>query len=142
MSLLDQIKADQLQARRNKDSVATAVLTTLIGELQTKAINAQKELEDTEVVATVKKFVNSIVETINIQKFISEVNDAELHILNGYLPTQLGLETLEKEIISIINGIEGASIKSLGIIVKELKAKFEGQFDGKIATDLIRKQFQ
>ena len=37
--LIKTIKADQLQARKNRDKIATSLLTTLIGEADTAAKN-------------------------------------------------------------------------------------------------------
>lgn len=136
MSLLKQIKDDQLRARQERDSIKTSLLTTLIGEAQTKQINAQRDLTDTEVCALIKKFVDGVNDTINLRP--SPDLDRELKILESYLPTMMSDSELESEIDAIIATVENPTGKSLGVVIKQLKANFEGLYDGQQATNLIR----
>lgn len=138
MSLLDTIKKDHLQSRKDRDSVKSSLLTTLIGELQTKEINAQKVLSDADVCATIKKFVNGVQETIALRP--SDNSTKELLILESYLPKMIDDDDLGIIINDIIDDLqlENMSIKSLGTILKELKARHEGKYDGKLATEIVK----
>jgi uncharacterized protein YqeY len=135
--LLNKLKADFLAARKNKDTIKISLLSCLIGDLGTAAINGKAELSEIEIQKVIKKFLNNIEEFIKLSPGKLELLK-EKEILEVYLPQQLSVEVLTSEIKSIIAAIENASIKSLGLIVKELKVKHEGKFDGKHATDIIK----
>jgi uncharacterized protein YqeY len=63
MSMLEKLKADQLTARKAKDSVATALLTTLIGEASKVSDEEFKKglttITDEKVIVTIKKFLKN-----------------------------------------------------------------------------------
>ena len=60
MTLIEQIKAAQLTARKNRDAAAAASLTTLIGEAEMIGKNANRVVHDLEVVGILKKFIDNI----------------------------------------------------------------------------------
>ena len=63
MSLIQTIKTAQVAARKARDPSAS-LLTTLIGEAEMVGKNAGREVTDQEVVATIKKFIKGIDETL------------------------------------------------------------------------------
>ena len=67
MSLLEQIKADQLNARKAKDTVVTNLLTTLIAEASKVSDEDFKkgntQITDAKVQSTIRKFVKNAEET-------------------------------------------------------------------------------
>jgi uncharacterized protein YqeY len=84
MSLLDKIKADQLSARKSKDTVAASLLTTLIGE-STKVSDEEfkkglTEITDEKVIVTIKKFLKGAEET-------KKVLDGEFTRVLGHSPS-------------------------------------------------------
>jgi uncharacterized protein YqeY len=59
----------------------------------------------------------------------------EKSILEHYLPQQFDANRLEM----IIVGIAMTVGKNTGAIMKELKAQFAGQYDGKMASDIVKR---
>jgi hypothetical protein len=60
MSLIQTIKADQVQARKAR-SASASILTTLIGEAEMIGKNAgDRESTDEEVIAIIKKFIKNL----------------------------------------------------------------------------------
>lgn len=132
MSLIEKVKADQLAARKAKDSLATALLTTLLGEVGTAAKNAGHELAtDDEVIATVKKFIKN---NESIPEAVRHVtHDAELCILESYLPKQLSADEIE------LIFLEHAPTNK-GEAMKLLKERYAGLYDGKLAAQIFDKR--
>jgi uncharacterized protein YqeY len=139
MTLINTIKADQLQARKLRESLKATLLTTLISEAEVIGKNdGNREVTDAEVVAVVKKFVKGIDETLSFLVKASITDEryktvaAERYILDKYLPVQLTIEELKVLII-------GADLAdtSKGSIMKYLKENFAGQYDGKVAAKVI-----
>ena len=137
--LIEKIKTDQLIARKGHDAIASSLLTTLIGEAEMVGKNAGRAVTDEEVVAVVKKFVKNMDETLG---YLGDVDSnartnvlIEKNVITKYLPQQLNALQLEK----IIGNLVHANGKNTGAIMKELKAKFAGQYDGKMASEIVKK---
>lgn len=135
--LLEKIRADQLQARKENNKIKATILTTLIGEAAMIGKNAgNRETTDEETAKVITKFVKNIVETqdltrgVNLDKF-NEL-EAERVILAGYLPKELTVEEL-KEII-LKNFTDKPNV---GQVMAYLKANYSGQYDGKVASGLV-----
>jgi uncharacterized protein YqeY len=96
MTLMEQIKVKQVQARKS-GSIEASLLTTLLGEAAMVGKNAGRETNDAEVVAVVKKFVKNIDETVSA--LTSRGQDAatfvaERDVLEQFLPVQLSENAL------------------------------------------------
>lgn len=147
MSILAQIKADQLNARKEKRTTIAALLTTLIGEAAVIGKNAgNRESTDQEVMAVIKKFVKNIDEMLPLlQGTIAPGNESvlaydkallERNYLMTYLPTQLTDVQLTVIITDLIkSGHVGSNV---GAIMKVLKSTYDGQYDGKTASNVIK----
>jgi len=142
MTLLTDIKKDQLQARKDKNVVKTATLTTLISEAAMVGKNdGARETTDNEVVAVIQKFIKNNDELIKVSDSESPANIAaknENLVLSEYLPKQL----TEEEILNIaqqcIETLDEISPRAMGTIMKTLKEKHAGQYDGNLASKLIK----
>jgi uncharacterized protein YqeY len=129
MALIDQVKADQLAARKERRALAAALLTTLLGEVGTVAKNAGRELAtDDEVIATIKKFMKNN-ETITGAARVPS-HDEELVMLQAYLPKQLTREDL-----SALKNVMNPANK--GEWMKYLKENYTGRYDGKLASEVF-----
>jgi hypothetical protein len=139
--LLEKIREDLLTARKSvtKDSPKelakkVAALTTLYSEAANVGLDDGKRVStDSEVTAVIKKFVKNIDECL----VVISVNDAkhqeyvdERTLFEAYLPKQLSRDELQAIILSF-----GDSNK--GSIMKALKTEYNGQYDGKLAAELV-----
>ena len=135
MTLMEQIKVKQVQARKS-GSIEASLLTTLLGEAAMVGKNAGRETNDAEVVAVVKKFVKNIDETVSA--LTSRGQDAatfvaERDVLEQFLPDQLSENAL----------IEVAKCQpNMPAFMKHLKENFAGKYDGKLASTVAKAVFQ
>ena len=65
-------------------------------------------------------------------------NNKELEIINSYLPAQLSKEEIEVIIKEIIDEVGATSMKDMGNVMKEAKAKIGARADGKTINDVVR----
>lgn len=138
MTLLEQIKADQLQARIMTNKAKASILTTLIGEAEMVGKNdGNRDTTDQEVIATIKKFIKNIDETIAVAGS-TETLVAEKDALQVYLPRQLTEPELRVTIGNIIvtQGLSGP--KAMGRLMGELKKNHAGSYDGALASRLVK----
>ena len=137
--LIDQIKADQLQARKDRDTVRASLLTTLYSEAAMIGKNdGNRATTDQEVIAVIKKFIKGIDETVAAGAQTAPQLLVEKEILTAYLPSQLDDAALSVIIDGIIESQGISGMKQMGLVMKELNANYAGQFDGKAASTIVR----
>lgn len=125
--LLDEIKNQRVEALKTKNNATYKILTLILGELSRLD---NKSPSDEEVEKVIKKMVKSSTETNNLKP--SEELLFEIQVLKSFLKSEL----TEQELSDIIDKLI-VSHETLPLIMKELKAKYAGQYDGKIAKDII-----
>jgi uncharacterized protein YqeY len=134
--MIIKIKNDQLQARKNKDVLQTNLLTVLISEIQKKAKDDKdRDVTDEDCLITIRKFINNIEELLRSKD--DEEAKQELVILNSYLPKQLTVSEMEKEIDDMIQNQPDVKI---GDIMNHFKKTFNGQYSGKELSILIKQK--
>jgi uncharacterized protein YqeY len=134
MTLMEQIKTEQITARKAGDSKAS-LLTTLLGEAAMVGKNAGRETTDQEVVAVVKKFIKNVDETINALTMRNQDASTflmERGVLEQYLPMQLS-EAALREV--------AACQQDMPSFMKHLKENFAGKYDGKLASTVAKQIF-
>lgn len=141
MSLFNQLKTERIEAMKSKDSIKKDLLGCLISESSKET----KEPSDEKVIATIKKFIKNCDDSINmsqrepdIKSYIDKL-DTEINILESYLPKQLTKDELYNEIHGKMQHGGGTTV---GIIMNHLKTNFNGRYDGKVASDIIKEMFK
>ena len=156
MALLDELKADQLAARKAKARLKADLLTTLIGEAAQITTEEFKrgvtQVTDDKVAATLAKFVKNTKQTL--ESLASErarrlqaggdasetderikAAEAELAVLSAYGPQPMS----EAQLREVIDAFRAKTPEAnVGMIMAHLKANFAGQYDGKTASALAK----
>lgn len=141
MSLYITVKADALQARKQRDTATATSLTTLIGELETFAKNAGREPTDADVVTFVQKTLKNVDEVLRLASmetsaYLTAVEERKL--FEKYLPKQLSTDELQELIDSYIK----AGATNVGSVMKLLKTNHNGQYDGSQAATILKEKFK
>jgi len=142
MTLIEQIKADQLSARKDRNPPLASLLTTLIGEAEMVGKNKRGGAPtDKEVHSVITKFMKGNAEIINLfkegdAKYIAA--EFENDILMSYRPQQMSHVELMSAIVACADAINAQEPRDMGIVMKDLKEKFGGLYDGKIASTLVK----
>jgi uncharacterized protein YqeY len=140
MSLITEIKSAQLTARKDRNGPMASLLTTLIGEAEMVGKNAGREVLDAEVVATIKKFIKNIDETIKalgVEDARAQAAQDERVVLEHFLPRQMDEQQLT-EAVTAIKAELNAGQKDMGKVMGLLKTRHEGQYDGKMASTVVK----
>lgn len=145
MGVKEKIMADMKEAMKAKDMMKVSTLRLLLSEIKNKEIDKRGELTDEEIYAVIQKAVKQRKESIEQYKNagradLVEKEEAELKILESYLPEQLSEEELEKIIDEAIKEAGAASIKDLGKVMKIVMPKVKGRADGKIVNQKVREK--
>jgi uncharacterized protein YqeY len=130
MKLQEKINADLRTAMLQKNEKVKSLLRVVIGEMNREG----KELTDDRILSIIKKMIE------NLKQVNNETSVGEIQILDQYLPKQLS----EKEIVAAINSIittNSYTLKDMGKIMNEMKEKFPNQYDGKLASSIVKNLF-
>ena len=141
--MFTQLKKDMMNAKKEKDEVKSNLLVSMISEIQLKALNEGRRHQETEAdcIIVMKKFLNSINESIEaVKKYNKDASSLlkEKAIIEQYLPKQLSEEDLGKIISELLK--EAGDQPVIGTVMNLLKQKYAGQYDGKIASTLIKQK--
>lgn len=140
--LLEKLQAAALAARKAQDSVAASLLTTLYAEAARVGKDQGNRVStDEEVVAVVKKFGKNVDETLAALPE-TDVRVAALRVekalLAEYLPQQLDEAGLTAVIAELVAALPEKSPKQMGAVMAGLKARAGGQYDGAMASRLVK----
>lgn len=137
--LVEKIKSDRTAAMKAKDSAKLTFLTTLYSEIAMFGkSNGNRDTTDAEAVKIIQKFVKGAEETIVIcEKTGRDTTKSkfELGILAEYMPKQMTEAEVKAAVDAIVASVEVKDMKS---VMAELKARHGGQYDGKIASAIVK----
>lgn len=133
MSLLDQIDADLKRAMLARDNVTRDTLRMVKSELLT--------LENPDEIAVLTRAVKSRRDSINSyveggRQDLADKEQAEIEVIQRYLPKPLSEDEAREAIVAIIEEVGASTKRDLGAVMKQVRAKFPGQIDGKLASTI------
>ena len=131
-SILESIKKEQLQARKDKDKIKTKSLTTIIGEIDTIVKRTGKEVDDVAVSNLVKKTIENLRIVLEHTTSDKEAIESEIQ-LDAFVLKQL----TEERIRAIKKEIVARDAKTL---MQFLNTNYKGRFDGKLAMQIVMKK--
>ncbi len=137
-----QLQEDLKSAMKARAMETVYVLRGLITAIKNAKVEKQvAELPEADIVALVRKEANKRSEAIEFARKgnrtdLVEQNEREKALLDKYLPQQLAAEELMAVIKQIAAELGSTQI---GPIMAKLRERHAGQFDGKLASELIRK---
>ncbi len=133
MSLLDQINADLKKAMLERDVVTRDTLRMVKSELL--------KLDKPDVLAVLSRAVKSRRDSIESyvdggRQDLADKEQAEIEVIERYLPKQLSEDEAREAIAAIVEELGVSTKRELGRVMKEIKARFPGQVDGKLASTI------
>jgi uncharacterized protein YqeY len=116
-----------------KDSVTRDTLRMIKSELVT--------LENPDELAVLSRAVKSRRDSIKSylegdRRDLADKEEAEIAVIERYLPKQLGQDEARQAIAGIIEELGLSSKRELGQVMKEVRARYPGQIDGKLASSI------
>jgi uncharacterized protein YqeY len=125
------------------DKRKVGTLRLLIAALKNERIQAARDLTGEEVEAAVRRAVKQRKDSIEQyqkggRQDLVDAENAELSVLETYLPKGLSDSDLEAAIRAIVAEKSFTAAKDVGLLMKELMARHRGRVDGKRAQEMAR----
>ncbi len=120
------LRADIIVAMKARDTVTTTALRTADAAIKRAAMDANKDIDDALVIATLRKGVKNLADAkAEFEKGgradLVAANEVEIRILEKYLPQGLDAAKLDALIVAAIAETGAASKKEMGKVIGALK---------------------
>jgi uncharacterized protein YqeY len=129
-STYETLRADIITSMKARDSATTLALRTADAAIKRAAMDTNKEIDDALSIATIRKAVKNLADAkAEFEKGgradLVAANDAEIRILEKYLPKGLDAAKLEALINEAIAATGAQSKKEMGKVIGALKQRPE-----------------
>ena len=136
------LQSQMKDAMRAKDSVKLNTIRGLLSAIQYEEIQQKVEpLPEAGIIELVQRELKKRKEELEFaakagRAEITEKVTAEMKTLESFLPQQLDAAALEAFVLELKAATPGLQ---MGAAMKVLKEKFAGQYDAKMASELVKK---
>ncbi len=143
-TIYETLRADIIVAMKARDSATTMALRTADAAIKRAEMDTGKPLDDALVLTTLKKAVKNLADAkAEFEKGdradLVAANEAEIRILEKYLPKGLDPAKLEALVNEVIKETGAASKKEMGKVIAALKQRPEaGLIDFGAASKLVQ----
>jgi len=132
------------QAQKAGERLRLSTIRLLRSSVSYARIDKGAELTDDEVLQVLSREAKKRREAVEAAEKagrmdIAQQESAELEIVNGYLPTQLGEAEVEVIAREVIAEVGAADIKDRGKVMGPLMQKIKGRADGKLAGLVVER---
>ena len=145
--LRDDIKAATIESMKAKDAARTAALRLMQAAIKNRDIElrtgtAQGD-DDVVIIDVLMKMAKQRRESIEMYEKgnraeLAAAEAAELAVIESFLPQQMDPEAAAAAIKALVAEMGATSIKEMGKVMAEVKARFAGQMDMGKAGGLVK----
>lgn len=143
MKTKEKLQAALKDAMKSKDDRMKRVVRMAISMIRNAEIDRRKDLDEPEVLAIVQKEIKSRRETIEGAELAGrsdmiEEAEAEIAILETFLPQQLSETELESLVDEAIQETGATSPREMGQVMSVIMPKVSGRAEGKVVSEMVR----
>jgi uncharacterized protein YqeY len=137
------ISDDLKMAMKAGEKQRVATLRLINAAIQSAEIEAKKPLDDAGILAVMTKMVKQRRDSIEQyttggRPDLAEVEQAEIAIIEAYLPKQMDDAEVQAAVTAAIQESGAASAKDMGKVMGVLKAKYAGKMDFQKASAAVK----
>ena len=145
--LRDSIKAAQVAAMKSGDKARLAAVRLILAKLKDKDIELRTASnvpdDDVIVVDVLQKMAKQRRESITLyeqggRQELADAEAAELAVIEEFLPRQMGEDETRAAIEAIKAELGASSVKDMGRVMAELKARHGSELDMSKASGLVK----
>jgi len=141
--MFDQIQNDMKTALKNGEKIKANTLRLLISKLRNKAIEVGSSLDEKQILQVIQKTAKQHKESIRMYKDgnredLVKQEQAELDIVEEYLPSMMSEEEVNTVVESIIQETGATTMADFGKVMPQVMKKGAGKIDGSIAQSILK----
>jgi len=144
MTLKERIKNDIKEAMRAKDTARRDTLRYLSAAIKQVEVDERRELNDSDVEKILMKYAKQREDAIaqfkeGGREDLVAKDQAELDLVNSYLPEPMSDEELETLLRQIVERTGASSMKDMGRVMKEAREAAGSRADGGRISQMVKK---
>ena len=146
MSLIETIQKDITTAMKAHEDHRLSTLRMMKTALKNKEIDKMAALTDAEalqILATMIKQRRDSIEqfTKGGRTELAEKEAAEITMIEAYMPKAISEDEVRATVRATISEMQSPSIKEMGLVMKNVMAKFQGaRVDGKLVSEIVKQE--
>ena len=134
MSLQEQLKSEMKAAMVAKDKARLGAIRLIMAEIKQKEVDSRTTLSDDEIVAVMTKMVKQRKDSISQfeaagRQDLADVEQAELVVLQAFLPQALSEEEIDTLITATIAELGASGMQVMGAVMNALRPQLQGRAD-------------
>lgn len=151
MSLREKLTADLKQAMIGKDETSVATLRLMNAAIKDKDIAARtadsrEGIKDDQILSLFQGMIKQRQESIKMyiqgnRPELAAQEQGEIGVIERYLPKQMSDDETKAAVAGAIASVGATSIKDMGKVMAELKAKYAGQMDFSKVGPIVKEKF-
>lgn len=147
MDLKEQLQTDVATAMREGDAARRDTLRMMLAAVKQEEVDSQTQLDDRGVAAILAKQAKQRRESIaDAQRAgrpqLAADEQAELAIIEGYLPQPMTADEIREEAIKAITETGASGMQDMGAVMGQLMPRLKGKADGRLVSDIVRQLLQ
>ena len=134
MSLKQKLQEDMKTALRNHDTATLSTIRMALAAIKQIEVDERIEVDDNRLLAVITKMVKQRKESVRMfneggRQDLAKKEQAEIDLLQQYLPKMLSSEEIEAEIQAAITATGASQPSDMGKVMGVLKNKLSGTAD-------------
>ena len=143
MSLTDQLTEAMKVAMKAKDSLRLNAIRLIRTAVKNREIEAREALDDQQVIGVLSTLVKQRRESAQVyrdngREELAVKEEAELAVIQEFLPAQLDETELRAIIDAAVEETGAATMKDMGKVMKIVTARTTGRADGRLVSELVK----
>jgi uncharacterized protein len=149
MSLRTTINDSLKDAMKAGDKRRVSTLRLMNSAIKDKDINSRTEghdsalTSDAGLIDLLAKMVKQRQESIAVYEQggrpeLAQAEREEIEIIQGFMPKQMSEDEAKAAVAAVVKAVGAASVKDMGKVMAELKAKYAGQMDMAKAGAIVK----
>ena len=141
--LKEKLMEDLKESMKNKDTVRKNTVQMVRASILQIEKDKGIEVEDSKIIDIIAKEVKTKKDALKDfekaeRQDLIDLTNREIEVLQEYLPKQLSRDEVKSEVEKIIAEIGATSMKDMGAIMKEAKAKMGASAEGKTINEVAK----
>jgi uncharacterized protein YqeY len=145
MAIRERLDEDLKAAMRERDSLRMNTIRGLKSAVKYREIELMKPLDEAGIIGVIGTEVKRRRDSVEQYRAgkredLATKEEAEIVLLQAYLPQQLGAAELEAKVVEVIARVGAQGPKDMGAVMKALLPEVQGRADGKVVSELVKQR--
>lgn len=145
MSIKDRLKEEMIAAMKAKEAEKLGAIRFIQAAIKKVEVDTRKEMDDAAVTPILMNLAKQRRDSIDQfrkggREDLAAKEEAELKLIQSFLPEQMSAEDLGKIVDSAIQETGAKSMRDMGSVMKAVQAKAAGRAEGSVISDTVKKK--